>query len=344
MKKIFARKNKNIDNAEPSLERPVDAIAGNRRALSISDILWARQVIRPYIRHTPVIQVNNALNPLSHPNVHLKLDSLQVTGSFKVRGALTKILSMSEEDRSRGIIAASGGNHGTAVAYAARQVGCKATIYVPESINPEKRRYMDAWGAKTIVAGPIFNDALTRASKESKENGLPLIHNFADRYVICGQGTVGVEIMESLPETDVLIVAIGGGGLIGGISIAAHAINSNLRIIGVEPTGAPTLYESLRAGRVVKLPSVNTKAGTLSMSRTVKINFDIVQQHVEQIVLVTDEEMKKAAQWLWFEMGIAAELSGAASVAALMFKKIKLKPHEKVCALICGSGMDGVGS
>ncbi len=319
-----------------------ESLAANRRHLTAEDILWARQVIAPYIRKTPMIQANAALKPLPHPQVHLKLDNLQVTGSFKARGALTRLLSMDKKELKKGVITASGGNHGIAVAYAAKQVGAPATIYVPESINPEKRRYMNEWGGKTITAGPIFHEALMRARKESKERDIPFVHTFADRQVICGQGTLGLEILEDLPDVDVLVIAVGGGGLIGGISIAAHAIKSNLRIIGVEPTGAATLYTSLMEGKIVKLPSVNTKAGTLSMSRTAPLNFSIIRQHVEEIVLVTDDQMKMAAKWLWFEMGIAAELSGAASVAALMFNKIKLAPHEKVCALICGAGTDGI--
>jgi threonine dehydratase len=317
----------------------------SRRRLTVEDVYLARDRILPFIRRTPMMAVRESalLHPLkSAPSFFLKLENLQVTGSFKARGALAKLTSMTEEELKRGVITASGGNHGIAVAYAARQVGVPATIYVPEAINPDKRRYMNEWGGKTIVAGPIFHNALTKARKVAEDKNIPFVHTFADRQVICGQGTVGIEILEDLPDLDTLVVAIGGGGLIGGIGIAAHAIKRNLRIIGVEPTGAATLYKSLQAGKVVKLSEVKTKAGTLSMSQTTRINYDLVKDHVEDVVLVSDAEMKKAAEWLWFEMGIAAELSGAAAVAALMFGRVKLKPREKVCALVCGAGLDGI--
>ncbi len=339
--KLFRKKRK----SPKAVHHPVLEIAGiaNRRALSVEDVLKARQTITPFIRRTPMIAAAAALHPLPHNQVFLKLENLQVTGSFKARGALNSLLCLPERRLKKGVITASGGNHGIAVAYAAKQVGVPATIYVPESINPEKRRSMNEWGGETIVAGPIFHDALTRARKESKDRDIPFVHTFADRHVICGQGTVALEILEDMPDVDVLVVAIGGGGLIGGMGLAAHALKRDLRIIGVEPTGAATLYTALKQGHVVKLDRVDTKAGTLSMSQTTKINFNLVRNHVEEVVLVSDDEMKKAARWLWFEMGIAAELSGAAAVAAIMTGKIKIKPGQKICALICGAGMDGVG-
>lgn len=343
MVKIFQKKRKSRNGDVVPLK--AEALQKNRRRLTIEDVFVARNLITPYIHRTPVMRVptHALLRPIkSAPNLYLKLENLQVTGSFKARGALSKVLSMQPHELKKGVVTASGGNHGIAVAYAARQVNVPALIYVPEAINPEKRRYMNEWGGETIVAGPIFHNALTMARKVSEEEGIPFVHTFADRHVICGQGTLGVEILEDIPDLDVLVVAIGGGGLIGGIAIAAHAINPKLRIIGVEPTGAATLYTSLKEGRIVKLPEVKTKAGTLSMSQTTKINFDLVRDHVEEVVLVSDEEMKKAAEWLWFEMGVAAELSGAAAIAALMQGRVPVSKDEKICALVCGAGLDGV--
>src|SRR5205807_7796176 len=167
-------------------------------------------------------------------------------------------------------------------------------------------------------------------------------HPFADPAVIAGQGTIGLEILEEVPDIDLLLVAIGGGGLISGVSIAARSLKPNIKVIGVEPVGAPTLYESLRAGQLVELPQITTVAGTLAPRRSAAINLEIIGQNVDEIVLVTDEEMREAARWLWSELGVAAELSGAAAVAALLAEKIHFAPEQKVCALICGAGSDGL--
>ncbi|MGD9650557.1 MAG: threonine/serine dehydratase, partial [Dongiaceae bacterium] len=212
----------------------------------------------------------------------------------------------------------------------------------PENIHPAKRRMMEEWGGDVIIHGKIFHYALKHALKTAKAKNIPFVHTFASPDVITGQGTLGIEIMQQLPDADILVIAIGGGGLIGGISVAAKAINKNIKIIGVEPAGAPTLYKALQAGKPVRLASINTKAGTLAMSQTYKINYDLVEKYVDDIVLVSDKEMQTAAKWLWFEYGIAAELAGAASIAALMQNRIKAKPSAKICALVCGAGVDGI--
>ncbi len=176
----------------------------------------------------------------------------------------------------------------------------------------------------------------------SWQEGLNYIHPFADPLVIDGQGTIGLEILADAPDIDMLLVAIGGGGLISGVSSAARSVKPGMKVIGVEPIGAPTLYESVRAGKVVELSQIATAAGTLAPRRSAAINLEIIQQNADEIVLVTDEEMRDAARWLWFEMGVAAELSGAAAVAALVSGKVSPAPSEKVCALVCGAGSDGM--
>jgi len=176
----------------------------------------------------------------------------------------------------------------------------------------------------------------------SWQEGLNYIHPFADPLVIAGQGTIGLEILADAPDIDMLLVAIGGGGLISGVSSAARSVKPGMKVIGVEPIGAPTLYESVRAGKVVELSQIATAAGTLAPRRSAAINLEIIQQNADEIVLVTDEEMRDAARWLWFEMGVAAELSGAAAVAALVSGKVSPAPSEKVCALVCGAGSDGM--
>ncbi|MBO0794101.1 MAG: pyridoxal-phosphate dependent enzyme, partial [Ktedonobacteraceae bacterium] len=168
------------------------------------------------------------------------------------------------------------------------------------------------------------------------------IHPFADEIVMAGQGTVGLEILEDEPEVDVLLVAIGGGGLIGGVSTAVKALRSAAKVIGVEPVGAATLYESVRAGHAITLPEIRTGANTLAPRQSTGQNLDIIRRNVDEIVLVTDEEMREAARWLWSEFGVAAELSGAAALAALLTGKVQADPEQKVCALVCGSGADGM--
>jgi threonine dehydratase len=176
----------------------------------------------------------------------------------------------------------------------------------------------------------------------ARSEGLTYIHAFADPMVIAGQGTVGLEVLEDAPETDTLVIAIGGGGLISGTAIAARALRPDIRIIGVEPEGAPTLYRSLRVGRIVELDRITTAAGTLGARATEQLNLDLVREHVAEVVLVSDDEMREAARWLWFEFGVAAELSGSAAVAALLAGRYRAQSGERVCALVCGAGTDGI--
>jgi threonine dehydratase len=213
-------------------------------------------------------------------------------------------------------------------------------IYLPHNTPQIKIDKLARWGAEVTLEGTVWDEANHAALEHAAREGLTYIHPFADPAVITGQATVGLEIIEELPEVETLVVAIGGGGLISGISLAAKAINPNVRIIGVEAVGAPTLYESLKADKIVELGEITTVVGTLAARRTEPINFDIIHEHVDHIVLISDDEMREAARWLWFEMGLAAEMSGAAGVAAIMTGKIE--SDGVVCALVCGAGTDGI--
>jgi threonine dehydratase len=272
----------------------------------------------------------------------LKLECLQVTGSFKARGATNKLLSLPREEVQPGIVTASGGNHGLATAYAGWLGQAKTTVFVPENVSPEKARKLEAWGARVVVRGRHWHEANREALALANREGLAYFHPFADPIVIAGQGTMALEILDQIPHVDELLVAIGGGGLISGISLTVKALRPSIRVVGVEPTGAPTLYESVKAGRVVELPGITTRVPTLAALKTEPINLEIVQRYVDEIVLVTDEEMQDAARWLWFEMGIAADLSGAASVAALRGGKVRPAKGRTVCALVSGAGPDGL--
>ena len=311
--------------------------------VELKNIQAAQNRLAGYIRRTPLIAANPVKQSIGGVrNLYLKLENLQVTGSFKARGAVNKLFRLSPEEVARGIVTASGGNHGLGVAYAGWLAKVATTIYLPHNTPLSKAQKLESWGARVIFEGAVWDDANHAALEAAEREGLTYFHPFADPAIIAGKGTIGLEILEDEPGIDVLLVAIGGGGLISGISIAAKAMNPAIRIIGIEPIGAATLYESLRAGHVVELADIRTAATTLAPRQSATIILEIIRHNVEEIVLVTDEEMQEAVRWLWFEMGVAAELSGAAAVAALLAGKVAGSPSQKVCALVCGAGSDGV--
>jgi threonine dehydratase len=315
----------------------------NGHPIGLSDIEQARRRLAGHIRRTPMIRALPLLRPAPAGQLTLKLESLQVTGSFKARGATHKVLTLSPGEIRRGLVTASGGNHGLGVAYAGHLAGAPVTIYLPANVPPAKAEKLERWGARVVWAGEVWDDADAAARESAERSGLTYVHPFADPAVIAGQGTVGLEIAEEDPEADLLLVAIGGGGLISGVATAIKALRPATRVVGVEPVGAPTLYESLRAGRVVELERIDTAANTLAPRCSAEINFEIIRRTVDEIVLVTDEEMRDAARWLWFETGVAAELSGAAAVAALLAGRVAAEDR-RVCVLVCGAGTDGLAS
>jgi len=309
--------------------------------IELTDIQAARERIRPHIRQTPLIAARPVRQPIEGaPNLYLKLENLQVIGSFKARGAVNKLLSLPTTQVSRGIITASGGNHGMGVAYAGWLVQVPVKIYLPHSTPQAKARKLESWGAEVIYEGAVWDDANRAALACAEQDDLPYFHPFADPLVIGGQGTVGLEVLEALPDVEAIVVAIGGGGLISGISTVVKALKPDTRVIGVEAGGAPTLYESLKAGHLIELAEITTVAGTLAPRRSEQINLDIIRQNVDEIVLITDDDMREAARWLWFELGVAAELSGAAALAAVM--RGKVRSDRDLCVLVCGAGTDGV--
>lgn len=310
--------------------------------ITLDEVREAAARIAPYVRRTPLVAARCLKDdPCSDGELLLKLECLQVTGSFKARGAANKLLSLTPAEVRRGIITASGGNHGLATAYAGWLGKTKTTVFLPESASPEKAKKVAGWGATVVYKGRVWDEANREALAVAEREGLTYFHPFADPVVIAGQGTTALEILDQEPEVDDLLVAIGGGGLISGIALTAKALRPGARIIGIEPVGAPTLFESVKAGRVVELSGITTCVPTLAALKTEPINFEIVQRFVEDIVLVTDEEMRAAARWLWFEMGLATDLSGAASLAAVRSGKFRPRRGRKVCALVCGAGSDG---
>ncbi len=310
---------------------------------TLGDVRHAEERIGGQVRRTPLLAAAPAREHAAMAaQLLLKLESLQVTGSFKARGACSKLAALMPETLARGVVTASGGNHGLAVAYAGWIAGVPATIYLPVTVPDAKRRKLQAWGAEVVVEGAAWDDSNRAALRHAARHGMAYIHPFADPLVIAGQGTVATEILDAAPDVDTLLVAIGGGGLISGMAVAACAMKPGIRIVGVEPDGAPTLLRSLEAGRPMVLERIETNAGTLAPRSTDPLNFGIIQRHVERVVLVSDTAMQQAAAWLWFEHGVAAELSGAAAVAALLTEAYRPAPGERVCAVVCGAGTDGL--
>lgn len=308
--------------------------------IDLDDIRAAARRIAPHIRDTPTVEVTHVSKPATAARLLLKLENLQVSGSFKARGAMNKLLSLPADAVAKGIVTASGGNHGLAVAHAAQHAGVAATVFVPESSTEEKREKLRLRGARVEVVGKIWNEANVAALALAEETGAAYFHPFADPYVMAGQGTIGLSLLEAVPELDTVLVAIGGGGLISGMAVALKALKPSIRIIGIEPVGSPTLKASIDAGHVVRLPSVTSKVATMSCGETDPGVFGVVRDHVDELVLVTDGDMESAAKWLWFELGIAADLSGAASIAALRSGQVTVSKNNVVGGLVCGAGLD----
>jgi threonine dehydratase len=306
-----------------------------------SDIQEARERIFGRVRRTPMMRAE-ALRRGAPGNLTLKLEFLQVSGSFKARGATNKVLSLPPDQVRRGLVTASGGNHGLGVAYAGWCASVPTTIYLPHSAPASKVAQLESWNAAVVRFGEVWDEADVEARTAAERDGLTYIHAFDDPVVVAGQGTVGLEIAEDAPHLATIVVAIGGGGLISGIATAVKTLIPGVRVIGVEPVGAPTLYESVRAGALVELERITTAANTLAPRKSAELNLGIIQEKVDDIVLVTDEEMIEAARWLWQEMGIAAEMSAAAAIAAWLTGRFEVAEGEEVCAVVCGAGTAGL--
>jgi threonine dehydratase len=299
--------------------------------ISLGDVVAARARIGPHVRVTPTVEW--ALPSL--PRVTLKLEHLQVGGSFKARGAFNKILTSPIQAP---VVTASGGNHGLGVAHAAHARGLPSVIFLPESAPVSTERRLRALGSTVHRHGRNWDDAWARAVEEP---GL-LVHPFEDWAVIAGQGTIGLELTEQVPDADVVIVAIGGGGLISGVALAMRALRPHVdvRVIGVEPSGATSMRDSLAAGRVVALDAVHTIAGTLAPRAVGPNTLSLVRAHVSEIVLVEDDELRAAMRRLWSELRILVEPAGAAAVAALLSGRIALDGASSVAVLVCGANLD----
>lgn len=311
-------------------------------ALGLAEIEAAADRISGRIRRTPCLRSRFVSEPLREGPTMLKLECLQVTGAFKVRGATNAIMQLDDGALAEGVVTASGGNHGIGVAYAANMSGAHATVFLPEGAPDDKATRIRAWGAEVVVAGASWDEAEQMALAHAEKTRTTYIHPFADPAVIAGQGTIGRELLKQSPDIDEIVVAVGGGGLLAGVALAAKAIKPGIRVLGVEPEGAPTLKRSLDQGALTALDRLDTAAGSLAAKQSTALNFGIVQDLVDDIVLVSDKDMQKAAQWLWFEFGQAVELAGAAAVSAIQTGKINESEDKILCAIVSGGGTAGV--
>ena len=294
-------------------------------------------LIRPFVRRTPTITVDGADFGLAASPVQLKLECLQHTGTFKARGAFTNLVT--RQVPQAGVVAASGGNHGVAVAYAAMKRGVRATIFVPKVSSPAKIELIRRYGAELVVIGERYADALAASETFLAETGAMAIHAYDQPQTLLGQGTVGLEIEADTPDIDTLLVAVGGGGLIGGI---AAWFAGRLRVVAVEPEGAPTLYRALEAGRPVDAPAEGIAADSLAPKQVGRVMFPIAQRHVAQAVLVTDDAIRAAQKALWDNVRVVAEPGGAAAFAALLSGRYMPREGERVAVLVCGANTTAV--
>jgi threonine dehydratase len=311
-------------------------------ALTLDDVRRAHARIEPLIRFTPLMHAFVPRVAGGYVGVLLKLENLQVTGSFKIRGALNAVACFAEQGAYAGVTTGSGGNHGPAVARAARLHGLPALVVVPASTPRRKITSLESEGAEVVVGGQTFVEFTEQASAFAKARGWAYLPPFGNAALVAGHGTIALEILQVVPDLNTLIVPVGSGGLAGGVAVAVKGVRPQVRVIGVEESWAPRLTESLRAGRVVELPPFHTDAEVQFPRSTSKLNFELVREYVDDIVLADDHEVADAAHMLWEEVEIRTTRSGASSVAAIVGTKMSLPPGQRVCALVCARGAAGL--
>jgi threonine dehydratase len=306
--------------------------------ISLADIQAAHDVIRDLVRNTPMKR-STTLSGLTGSDFHLKLENFQRTGSFKVRGALNKIHSLSPDERSRGVVAASAGNHAQGTAYAATKANVRSDIFMPEDATHSKLLATRGYGARVHLAGSDYQEAYEAAREFCEQHDRVFVHAFDDEKIIAGQGTLGLEIAQDMPTLDTLLVPIGGGGLISGVATAIKALRPEVRIIGVQAEGASTVAPSLAKGRVVMPDHVKTMADGIACRRLGDLTFDCIQRHVDEVVTVSESEIAASILFLLERVKVAAEGAGAVTLAAAMHGKVDLG-HGTTCAVVSGGNID----
>ncbi len=306
--------------------------------LTLKDCQDAWDVVRGQVRHTP-LKRSNSLSVMTGADMHLKLENFQRTGSFKVRGALNKIHSLTAEERRRGVVAASAGNHAQGVAYAAARAGVKATIFMPEEASLAKVVATRGYGAEVHLIGRDYQEAYENAVAHCEREKATFVHAFDDLKVMAGQGTLGLEIHEDVSDVDTVLVPIGGGGLISGVATALKGLRPKIRVVGVQAEGASTIAPSLQKGRPVSLDSVETMADGIAVRNVGKHTFPIIQKVVDEVVTVSEPEISAALLFLLERAKSVVEGAGAVTLAAAMHGKTDLKGRKAV-AVVSGGNID----
>ena len=295
--------------------------------------------VAPYIHRTPLL-ASSTLSELSGFDVRLKAEVFQRTGSYKIRGPLHKFTTLTPEERARGVVCSSAGNHAQGVALAARIHGLRAVVVMAANATPSKVAATRGYGAEVVLHGMIWDEANEKARALVAERGLTYVHPFDDLDLIAGQGTVGLEIVRDWPDVDVIVVPIGGGGLISGIAMAAKALKPSVRIVGVESSGAPGMLESIRAGRVVTLDRVDCIIDGLRVKRVGEITFDVVRRVVDDIVTLPDEQIFEAMVWVMSRAKLVVEGAAAAPVAAVLNGLVQAPRGAKVVCVLSGGNVN----
>lgn len=304
--------------------------------LTLDKVYHASFVLKEVLRPTALIKSPGLC---SGTNLYLKPENLQVTGSFKVRGAYYKIFQLAEEEKEKGVIACSAGNHAQGVALAAARSGIKSLICIPDGAPISKVEATKSYGAEVCLVEGAYDDAYEKAVSLVEETGATFIHPFDDEQVIAGQGTIGLEILEQLPEVDAVIVPVGGGGLISGVAFALKSLKPEIKIYGVQSVGAPSMQKAIHDQKIETLPTVKTIADGIAVKRPGDLTYEMVQKYVDEIVTVTDDEVSTAILELIEQQKMIAEGAGAVSVAAAMFHKVPIEGKNVVC-LVSGGNID----
>jgi len=307
--------------------------------LTRADFEAARRAVAPHVYHTPML-TSRSLREATGFDVRMKAELFQKGGSYKVRGPTNLIGQLSKEERGRGVICSSAGNHSQGVAIAAHQYGVKAVVVMAENATPSKIAATKGYGAEVVLHGTIWDEANEKALELVEERGLTYVHPFDDPRLIAGQGTVGLEILEDWPEVEVIVVPIGGGGLISGISMAAKSVKPNVRIIGVESSGAPAMKRSVEAGRLVTLDRVDCVIDGLRVKRVGANTRSVVSRFVDEIVTLPDAQIFDAVLWLMSRAKLVAEGAAAAPVGALLRGLVDAEPGTKVVVVLSGGNLD----
>lgn len=304
--------------------------------LTLDKIYHASHVLKNVVRETKLVEAPK-INP--ECEVYLKPECLQLTGSFKLRGSGYMISQLSDDEKAHGVIACSAGNHAQGVALAATKYGIKSLICLPDGAPISKVEATKNYGAEVCMVKGVYDDAYAKAIELRDKCGYTFVHPFDDINVIAGQGTIGLEIMEEMSDVDAIVVPIGGGGLISGVAFAAKKLNPNIKVYGVQAAGAPSMYNSIKEGKIIKLDSVNTIADGIKVMEPGENTFKLVSEYVDEIVTVTEDEISSAILALIEQQKMIAEGAGAVSVAAVMFNKLPVKGKKVVC-VVSGGNID----